>query len=1084
MENVPPSLQNNRAVAKHRLGLLKKQLKREPMVHEKYKEFMGDLLKKDYARKVTCLELGPLGTHWYLPHHPVFNPQKPGKIRVVFDCSAKYRGTSLNDQLLQGPDLTNSLVGVLSRFRQELIAVMSDVEAMFHQVRVLPSDCDALRFLWWPDGNLEDQPQEYQMTVHLFGGASSPSCANFALKRTAEDNSSDFDAETVETVKRNFYVDDCLKSVSSEDKAIRLASQLCELLARGGFKLTKWLSNSRRVIESLPVTERAPQVKDLDFDKLPVERALGVQWNISSDQFGFKITVKDRPATRRGILSIVSSVYDPLGFVAPFVLNAKLILQDLCRRKFGWDDQIPDEFMQRWRTWLQELPKLEQFTIDRCFKTPYFGEITSTQLHHFADASQQGYGAVTYLRITDVSGNVKCSFVMGKSRLAPIKPMTIPRMELSAAVIATRLDRISRGELTLPISESFFWTDSTCVLRYIENKEKRFQTFVANRIATIHEASTPPQWNYVNTQSNPADDASRGVSADSLHRWTHGPEFLTQTRETWPQRPADMSVNIADDDPEVKRDSATYASKVCESSLITEATHRFSSWSRLKRVVAWILRYRAILQHLCRKRKMGDPVQTQPTGRLVPISVAELNNAENEILKHVQCQSFKQERQRLEQADRQTTPSRQNVLKNSSSIFKLDPTLIQGLIRVGGRLRQAPIDNDARHPIILPKGHHVVKLIIKYYHHISGHSGLEYTLALIRQRYWIINARSTVRSVLNECFSCRKRQAPTSQQKMANLPEDRVTPSKPPFTYTGLDCFGPFEVRRGRTNVKRYGVIFTCLTLRAVHIEVANSLDTESFINALRRFIARRGQPEEIRSDNGGNFVRGERELREAVEEWNQSQIHDFLLQRNIKWTFNPPTGSHHGGAWERCIRTVRKVMKALMKEQVLDDEGLNTLMCEVEAIVNGRPITKLSDDPRDLEPLTPNHLLLLRAGPAVPPGTFTKYDNHSRRRWRQVQYLADVFWRRWVREYLPSLQERQKWHKKQRNFAKDDIVLVLDDNKPRSSWPLGRIMEVYTNRNDGLVRSVKLKTSSSELVRPVHKIVLLEAAVVSSNNN
>ena len=158
--------------------------------------------------------------------------------------------------------------------------------------------------------------------------------------------------------------------------------------------------------------------------------------------------------------------------------------------------------------------------------------------------------------------------------------------------------------------------------------------------------------------------------------------------------------------------------------------------------------------------------------------------------------------------------------------------------------------------------------------------------------------------------------------------------------------------------------------------------------------------------------MKGEKELREAVAEWNQSQIHNFLLQRSIKWTFNPPAGSHHGGAWERCIRTVRKVMKALTKEQVLDDEGLNTLMCEVEAIVNGRPITKLSDDPRDLEPLTPNHLMLLRAGPAAPPGTFTKYDNYSNRRWRQVQYLADVFWRRWVREYLPSLQERQKWHK------------------------------------------------------------------------
>ena len=195
---------------------------------------MNDLISKDYARKVSSQDPGPLGTHWYLPHHPVFNPQKPGKVRVVFDCSAKYRDTSLNEQLLQGPDLTNSLVGVLSRFREDHIVLMSDVEAMFHQVRVRPSDCDALRFLWWPDGDLESQPEEYQMRVHLFGGASSPSCANFALKRTAEDNKADFDPETVETVKRNFYVDDCLKSVGSDDNAIRLARQLREFLSRAG----------------------------------------------------------------------------------------------------------------------------------------------------------------------------------------------------------------------------------------------------------------------------------------------------------------------------------------------------------------------------------------------------------------------------------------------------------------------------------------------------------------------------------------------------------------------------------------------------------------------------------------------------------------------------------------------------------------------------------------------------------------------------------------------------------------------------------------------------------------------------------
>ncbi len=254
-------------------------------------------------------------------------------------------------------------------------------------------------------------------------------------------------------------------------------------------------------------------------------------------------------------------------------------------------------------------------------------------------------------------------------------------------------------------------------------------------------------------------------------------------------------------------------------------------------------------------------------------------------------------------------------------------------------------------------------------------------------------------------------------------------------------------------------------------------MDTASFINALRRFIARRGQPKEMRSDNVGNFVKGEKELRLAVNEWNQSQIHEFLLQRNVDWKFNPPTGSHHGGVLERCIRTVRQVMKALVREQTLDEESLHTLMCEVESIVNGRPITKLSDDPQDLEPLTPNHLLLMHNGPTLPPGIFAKHDNYGSRRWRQVQYLADLFWHRWIREYLPTLQERQKWNVKHQNFAVGDIVLVLDKNSPRSSWPLGRILDTYANSDDGLVRSVKLKTNTSILTRPINKLVFLEAA-------
>ena len=288
-----------------------------------------------------------------------------------------------------------------------------------------------------------------------------------------------------------------------------------------------------------------------------------------------------------------------------------------------------------------------------------------------------------------------------------------------------------------------------------------------------------------------------------------------------------------------------------------------------------------------------------------------------------------------------------------------------------------------------------------------------------------------------------------------------------------MDYFGPIYVKRGRIEVKRYGCIFTCLSIRAIHVEIAHTLDT--FINALHRFIARRGKPIEIISDNGTNLVGANKEIRASLLEWNQHQIHESLLQNDIKWIFNQPAGSHHGGVWERCIRTVRKIMMALMKEQITDDEGLLTLMCEIESIVNGRPITTVSSDPRDAEALTPNHLLLLRSNNNFPMGRFDRTDLFTRRRWHQIQYLADQFWKRWTRDYLPLLQTRSKWTIARRNFAIDDIVLIVDGQTPRNSWPMARVLEVYPNK-DGLVRRLKLKTKTTTLDRPIDKCILLEA--------
>lgn len=1059
-----PCMPNNRRIAEQRLRHLKRRLVGDPALKQKYANFIDDLLDKGYARRVPDQQLSCNGGNvWYLPHHNVVHAKKPDKVRVVFDCAAKYHGESLNDKILQGPDLVNDLVGVLCRFRQEAVAVMADVEAMFHQVCVHPKDVGALRFLWFPRGDLSAQPHEYQMMVHLFGGVWSPSCASFALKKIAVDNHHKFDPDVISALNRGFYVDDLLKSVANSEEAIRMYRQLCELLSLGGFRLTKWISNCRTVLNAIPEKEWSKELKDirLEDEDLPTERALGLQWNAETDKFTFKICRKEKPPTRRGLLSIISSVYDPLGFVSPFILKAKVILQRLCCEKIGWDAEIADVDLVQWNEWLQEVPKLERFSVDRCIKPSCFGNVVRNELHHFSDASERGYGAVSYLRLINENGDIHCSFILGKSRVTPLKKITIPRLELSAATVAVKLDRMIKKELEIKIQKSVFWTDSTSVLCYIRNEDKRFHTFVANRISTIHDGSKPDQWRYVDTKLNPADDASRGLSVDSLlnnTRWIRGPQFLWQSESAWPEYHAVLG-EVPQDDSEVKKAMHAYSAHVEQTDGMTNILFsKFSNWKKLQKAVAWLIRYR---KWLMRKAHGGSMMK----GR---ITVEEMRKAERCIVSCIQEESFAEELSMLRSG---------RSVKKSSPLCRLDPVVLDGLLCVGGRLKHAPDGYDLlKHPWILPKQHHGSDLIIRHHHETSGHFGQEYVLSLIRDHFWIIQARVSVRRIVRSCFDCKRRCQAPQEQKMADLPSDRVTPDKPPFSFVGIDCFGPFMVKRGRSLVKRYGVIFTCLTIRAIHIEVIHSMDTDSFVNALRRFMARRGKPEIIRSDNGTNFTSGEREIREAIFRWNQKNIHEFLIQRDVQWIFNPPTASHMGGVWERVIRSVRKVINALLKKQTMDDEGIMTLMCEVEAIINARPLTKVSDDPRDVNALTPNHLLLIKSNESFPPGVFKRNDQYSERRWRQVQYMAEVFWRRWIKEYLPILQLRQKWHEVKRNIEEGDIVLVVEQNIPRGDWPLGRVIEVNRGR-DGLVRSVRVKTVKNILARPINKLCLLEAA-------
>ena len=433
---------------------------------------------------------------------------------------------------------------------------------------------------------------------------------------------------------------------------------------------------------------------------------------------------------------------------------------------------------------------------------------------------------------------------MGKARTAPLKSITVPRLELSAAVVASSLDKMIRREIDLPLQDSVFWTDSTCVVNYIKNNDKGFHTFVANRIAVIHDVSLPSQWKYIPSYTNPADDASRGLTVDTLtetNRWINGPDFLWEQESTWPiQRNAVKE--LPEDDPEIKSEAQTLLTATDAGiNSVNQLLKRFSSWSHLKKIVAWILRYRAKLRAVCVRRAKGPIAGSVEVEEIKPFSVDEFNNAEREVIKFIQEQSFKEEILSLEERDRKNGTEnsmigkkRKSPINKSNTIFMLDPMLVDGLLYVGGLLEQAAILDEAKHQITLPKKHHVVVLIVNHYHLKSGDPGLGHVLALIREKFWIFKGRSTIRRNLVNCFNCKKRQALLGEQKMTDLPPDRVTPGKPPFTFAGIDCFGPFTVRRGRSHVKRYGVLFTCMSIGAIHLEVAHSLDTDAFINAMR----------------------------------------------------------------------------------------------------------------------------------------------------------------------------------------------------------------------------------------------------------
>nr|XP_049576325.1 uncharacterized protein LOC125968877 [Syngnathus scovelli] len=993
-----PLLPNNREQALKRLNVLKRALDKKTAMREQFIEFMQRIFDNDQAEKAP--------------------------------------------ELTPGPDLNNTLLGVLLRFRKEQVAVTVDVEQMFYCFRVKESHRNYLRFLWFKDNDPNEAITEFRMKVPVFGNSPSPAIAIYGLRRAAELGEEEHGSKTKAFVFRNFYVD--------EEDARRM-------LAEANIRLHKIASNVGRVMNAFPPEERATDLKDLDLDvdPPPLQRSLGVCWDLERDCFTFRVAKDTKPFTRRGILSVVNSLYDPLGFAAPVTIQGKALYRELTLEQQDWDDPLPSDKEAEWLKWTESLSVLESLQIQRPFFSITLSETQTRELCIFSDASMMAIAAVAYLKVSDRGGHYQVGFVMGKSKLAPSSAHTVPRLELCAAVLAVELAQIIVGECDIEFDAVKFYTDSRIVLGCIHNSTRRFYVYVTNRVAQIRKSTKPEQWVYVATDQNPADHGTRVVQASHLQNttWLTGPQFLVQSETE--QTETSALVNPSEDG-EIRPQVTALITKVSKNKLGSHRFERFSTWKSL------VQGMRTLLQVAMSRSKASQSDVIKPSHPKVV------------ILKCVQQEIYQEEIELL---------SKGKDLPSNSPIGKLDPFVDEdGLLRVGGRLQSADLSEVEKHPVIIPNSHHVAVLLVRHYHNEVAHQGRQFTEGSLRTAgLWIVGAKRLISTIIHKCVLCRKLRGHFEEQKMASLPSDRLTVD-PPFTHVGLDVFGPWSVTSRRTRAssvenKRWAVMFTCLCTRAVHIEVVESMSTSSFINALRRFLSIRGPVRNLRSDQGTNFIGACNELQINVDD---PQIKDYLQEQSCTWTFNAPHSSHMGGVWERMIGLARNILDGLLSKGPttrLTHEVLVTLMAEVVAIMNARPLVPVSTDRGAPEVLSPGMLLTQKANPVLaPPGNFELRDLYKAQ-WHQVQGLADCFWKRWKREYLATLQARRKWKVEKPNVKEGDIVLLKDNQAKRNEWPLGTVVKAIPS-HDSRVRKVEVKIvqhgSVKTYTRPITDVILL----------
>lgn len=996
--------------------------------YKHYEEFMSEMLELGH------MELDPKdgSPDNYIIHHMVTRPSSTTtKYRVVFNGSFPTSSNiSLNDTLLVGPSIQDDLFSHHIRWREKPIGVTADITKMYRQILIHPKDRNYQK-IWWRS-SVKEPLNSYRLKTVTYGTSSAPFQAIRTLKQLAYDEVA-LHSLGSKLMERNFYVDDFVASFVDPIEAKEHIEDLVNLAAKGGFQLHKFASN----YETINASDQIVTV-------------LGIVWNLKTDNIELNIgNIKyHNEITKCSVLSEIAQMYDPLGLTSPIILSAKNFMQEIwAEHNISWEDKLPEHLTIKWKKFQSSLQQMKPILIPRCCMVSN----GIYELHGFSDASKTGYGACVYIRVPDNSTTLLCA----KSRVAPLKTVTIPRLELCAAVLLSRIVKKVREALTCQPIKIILWTDSMITLHRIKGPSNKYKTFVGARLSEIQENTSSTDWRFIPTELNPADLVSRSILPTDLINlkiWWNGPEFLSNPKISWPLQ---KEIFIEKDD-EIQQQKTFIVFATTQNDHFNDVICRFSSLNKLLNVVTYCLRFAK-----SKRSEKTDFTYVTP-------NAIERKDALIRVVRICQQNIFHEEIK--------TIKLNKSVEKNSR-LMKLNPFIDhQGILRVGGRLEYSKLSPDHQHQMIIPGDHHLARIIVENYHFKNLHCGPQSLLNTVRQEFWIINGRNLCKKVVHTCVICFRNKPKMIHQIMGQLPTNRLTPGRP-FDVIGIDYFGHVNIKyeiRTKVVSKAWVCVFTCFKTRATHLELVHDYSTRSFIAALRRFAARRGTPSQIYCDNATNFTGAHNELKDLhavlFNEVSKNQILEFCCSNQITWHFQPPRSPHFNGMHESIVKLAKYHLHRAVKDTKYTTEQLNTLLCQIESCLNSRPITPLNDDINDLKALTPGHFLIMQPMNTLPDPNLLHFNEGRLNVWQKIQYQLQNFWERWSKDYLNELQQRSKWCLPQKNLKIGQIVILHIENSPPNTWPLGKIVETNPGK-DGYIRVVKVKTARGIYQRSITKV-------------